>query len=254
MKQRSIAAVLAACVFLLVPQSGAQPALIHVFASNGVRAVVEDLQSQCENAIGHSLAIEYSAAALLKQKIESGAPFDVVLLTREATDELIKEGKVSAESRVDLGRAVVGLGIRAGAVKPDISTPDALKRTLLNAKSITYAKDGASRVLNEKLYDRLGIAAEMKPKIILQSVPGRPQTSVADGQAEMVMTLVSEILPANGVELVGPLPQEFAAYVSFRGGVSANTRNAEASRAVLEFFTSANATRAYRARGLVQAR
>ena len=254
MKQRFIAAVLAACVVLLVPQSKAQPTLIHVLASNGVRAVVEDLQLQCRNAIGHPLAIEYSAAALLKQKIEAGEPFDVVLLTAEATDELIEEGKVSAESRVDLGRAVVGLGVRAGAVNPDISTPDALKRALLNAKSITYAKDGASRVLNEKLFDRLGISVEMKPKIILQSVPGRPQIAVADGQAEMVMTLVSEILPAKGVELVGPIPQELAAYVNFRGGVSANTRNAEASRAVLEFFASANAADAYRARGLVQAR
>jgi len=231
----------------------AQPSPIHVLVSNGVRAVVEDLQPQCEKAIGHPLSIEYSAAALLKQKVDAGEPFDVALLTTEVTDELIKEGKVAADSRADLGRVGVGVGIRAGAPKPDISTPDALKRTLLNAKSITYAKDGAARVLIEQIYDRLGIANEIKPKIMLQSVPGRPQTAVADGQAEMVMTLVSEILPVKGIELVGPVPKELQSYVSFRGGVSANTKNTETSRAVVKFFTSSKAAPAYKARGLEQA-
>jgi molybdate transport system substrate-binding protein len=145
----------------------------------------------------------------------------------------------------------VGVGIRAGEPKPDISAPDALKQTLLNAKSITYAKDGAARILIEKIYGRLGIANEVKPKIMLQSVPGRPQTAVADGQAEMVMTLVSEILPVKGIELVGPVPKELQSYVSFRGGVSANTKNAEASRAVVKFFTSSKSAPAYKARGLV---
>jgi len=249
MKIRSVAAVIFGAASLL-----AQPASIRVLVSNGVRAVVEDLQPQCEKTIGHPLAIEYSAAALLKQNVDAGEQFDVAFLTTEVTDELIKEGKVTAESRVDLGRVGVGIGIRAGAPKPDISSPDALKRTLLNAKSITYAKDGAARKLIEKIYDRLGITNEVQPKIMLQSVPGRPQTAVADGQAEMVMTLISEILPVKEVELVGPVPKELQSYVSFRGGVSADTKNAEASRAVVKFFTSSKAAAAYRARGLEPAR
>ena len=249
---RTIAA--ATVGFLVFTASAlAQSAPIHVLVSNGVRPVMEDLQSQCERAIGHPLAVEYSAAALLKQKIDSGEPFDVALLTTEVIDQLIKGGKIAEDSRADLGRVGVGVGIRAGAPKPDISTPDAMKRTLLNAKSITYAKDGASRVLIEKMYDRLGITNEVKPKIILQSVPGRPQTAVADGEAEMVLTLVSEILPVKGVELVGPLPKELQSYVSFRGGVSANTKNSEASRAVVKFFTSSKAAPAYKAKGLEQA-
>ena len=170
--------------------------------------------------------------------------------TMEAMNQLIKEGKIPADSRVDLGRVGVGVGIRSGAPKPDISSPEAFKRTLLSAKSITYAKDGAARVLIEKIYDRLGIASEVKPKIILQSVPGTPQTAVADGHAEMVMTLISEILPVKGIELLGPVPKELQSYVSFRGGVSANTKNAEAGRAVVKFFTSAKAAPAYKARGL----
>jgi molybdate transport system substrate-binding protein len=256
MKPSSFAGAMAASAFLfafpLVPRAAAQP--VHVLVSNGVRAVVEDLQAQCEKAVGHPLAIEFSAAALLKQKVDAGEQFDVALLTTEVTDELITEGKIPADSRGDLGRVGVGLGVRSGVPKPDISTPDALKRTLLNAKSITYAKDGAARVLIEKIYDRLGISDQVKPKIILQSVPGRPQTAVADGQAEIVMTLISEILPVKGIELVGPVPKELQSYVSFRGGVSAKTRNAETSRAVVKFFTSAQAAPAYKARGLDPAR
>jgi molybdate transport system substrate-binding protein len=239
---------------LLAASAVAQPAPIHVLVSNGVRAVMEDLRPQCEKAVGHPLTVEYSAAALLKQKVDAGEPFDVALLTTEVTDQLIKEGKIAADSLADLGRAGVGVGIRAGAPKPDISTPDAMKRALLNAKSITYAKDGAARVLIEKMYDRLGITSEVKPKIILQNVPGRPQTAVADGEVEMVLTLVSEILPVKGVELVGPVPKELQSYVSFRGGVSTNTKNSEASRAVVRFFTSSKAAPAYRVRGLEQAR
>ncbi len=245
MKLRLVAASIFGAAALL-----AQPAPIHVLVSNGVRAVVEDLQSQCEKAVGHPLAIQYSAAALLKQKVDAGEQFDVALLTTEVTDELIKEGKIPADSRVDLGRVGVGVGIRSGAPKPDISSPEAFKRTLLSAKSITYAKDGAARVLIEKIYDRLGIANEVKPKIILQSVPGTPQTAVADGHAEMVMTLISEILPIKGIELLGPVPKELQSYVSFRGGVSANTENAEASRAVVKFFISPKVAPAYKNRGL----
>src|SRR5579864_8052121 len=134
MKARSL---IAAITILFAQFAAAQPTPVHVLVSNGVRAVVEDLQSQCEKAIGHPLAIEYSAAALLKQKVDAGQQFDVALLTTEVTDELIKEGKVSADSRVDLGRVGVGVGIRSGAPKPDIRTPDAMKLTLLHAKSIT---------------------------------------------------------------------------------------------------------------------
>jgi molybdate transport system substrate-binding protein len=241
-------------IFGVVSLLAAQPAPIHLIVSNGVRAVVEDLQPQCEKAVGHPLTVEYGAAALLKQKVDAGEPFDVALLTTEAADQLIQEGKIAAGSGVNVARVGVGVGIRAGAPKPDISTPDALKRTLLNAKSITYAKEGAARVLIEKIYERLGIADQVKPKVVLQSPPGNPQTAVADGQVEMVMTLVSEILPVKGIELVGPVPKELQSYVSYRGCVSANTKDPEASRAVAKFFTSSKAAAAYKARGLEQAR
>ena len=256
--KRSAAAAIAVSIygfaFLFSHDASAQAPPVRVFVSNGVRAVVEELQPQCERAIGHPLAIEYSAAALLKKKIDAGEPFDAVLLTTEVTDELIKEGKVTSASGSDLGRVGVGIGIRSGAPKPDISTPDALKRALLDAKSITYAKEGAARVLIERIYDRLGIMNEVKPKIILQAVPGNPQTAVAEGKAEMVMTLVSEILPVHGIELVGPVPKDLQNYVSFRGGVGANAKNREAGQALVKFFSGSKAAPVYKSKGFEPAR
>lgn len=240
--------------FAVAPLVPAQSTPLRIFVSNGVRAVVEELQPQCERAVGNRLTLEYSAAAVLKKKIDDGAAFDVALLTTEVTDQLIKEGKVTSASRADLARAGVGIGIRAGAPKPDIGTPDALKRALLSAKSITYAKDGAARVLIERIYDRLGIADEVQPKIILQAVPGTPQKAVASGAAEMVMTLVSEILPAPGIQLVGPVPMELQSYVTFRGGISAKTKNTEAAQAVVKFFSGPQAAAVYKAKGLEPAR
>ena len=258
MTKRSAAPAIALFIFgftlSFAQDASAQGAPLRVFVSNGVRAVVEELQPQCERAIGLPLAIEYSAAALLKKKIDAGEPFDAVLLTSEVTDALIKEGKVTSGSRADLARVGVGVGIRSGAPKPDISTPDALKRALLNTKSITYAKEGAARVLIEKIYDRLGISNDVRPKIILQAVPGNPQTAVAQGQAEMVMTLVSEILPVHGIELVGPVPKELQSYVSFRGGVGANAKNAEAGAEVVKFFSGSKAASIYKAKGMEPAR
>ena len=253
--RRSISLVAAAFGFLpLAPTAPAQSTPVRIFVSNGVRAVVEELQGQCERAIGHPLVLEYSAAAVLKKKIDDGEAFDAALLTTEVTDQLIKEGKVTSASRADLARAGVGIGIRAGAPKPDIGTPDTLKRALLNAKSITYAKDGAARVLIERIYDRLGIADEVQPKVLLQAVPGTPQKAVAKGEAEMVMTLVSEILPAPGIQLVGPVPKELQSYVSFRGGISAKTKDAEAAQAVVKFFSGPQAAAIYKAKGLEPAR
>jgi molybdate transport system substrate-binding protein len=250
MKLRSITGI--AVGFTLAYSTAAQPVPLRVFASNGIKAVVEELQPKCERAIGHPLAIEFNSAAVLKQRIDGGEAFDVALLTKETLDALIKEGKVTARTRTDLARAGIGVGIRAGAPKPDISTPDAMKRALLNAKSVTYAKEGASRLLLEKMYERLGITNEMKPKVILQTVSGRPQSAVAEGQAEMVLTLIPEILPVHGIQLAGPLPGDLQSYVNFRAGVSTNSNNAEAGIALIRFLTSAAAAPAYKAKGMEQ--
>lgn len=235
---------------LLFAQAGGAQTPVKVLASNGVRGVMESLLPQCERAIGRPLAMQYGSSTGLLQAIAKDNQFDVVILTTEAIDSLIKDGKIAPGTRADIARAGIGVGVRAGATKPDIGTSDALKQTLLKAKSITYAQDGASRVYLEKMFDRLGIGGEVKPKIILEQGSPGAGARVANGGAEMVMTLVSEILPMPGVELVGPLPAQLQSYVSFAAGVGAKAANAEAGKALITFLKSPVAAPAFKPKGM----
>ena len=223
---------------------------MRVLASNGVRAMIEQLQPQCERAIGHPLTVQFNSTAGLKQRIDAGEPFDVAILTSEGVDDLIKAGKITSASRAELARCGIGLGIRKGAPKPDIGTPDALKRTLQNAKSITYAQDGASRVYLEKMFNHLGIANDLKPKIVLLEGSTRATASLAGGKVELVLTLISEIIPVHGIELAGPLPPELQSYVNFGAGASPNAKNVEAAHALIQFLKGPKAAAAYRAQGM----
>jgi molybdate transport system substrate-binding protein len=174
----------------------------------------------------------------------------VAVVTSDLLDTLIKDGRIRADSRAGVARAGVGVGIRAGAPRPDISSPDALKRTLQNAKSVTYARDGASRAHIDKMFDRFGIAEAMKPKTILEQGSIRSTARVVQGDAEIVMTLVSEILPIKGIELVGPLPPAVQNYVSFAAGVSPKVNDAAAAKALVGFLTGPEAAPAFKARGM----
>ncbi|MCU1339100.1 MAG: molybdenum transporter substrate-binding protein [Bryobacterales bacterium] len=216
----------------------AQNAPVHVLASNGVKAVIEELQPQAERAIGRPLAIEFDTSSSVKKRIESGEAFDVAILTSDVIGDLARAGKIAAGSRTEIARCGIGIGVRSGAAKPDIHSSDALKKTLLAAKSITYAQDGASRVHILEMEDKLGIADKMKAKTILEQGSVRSNARVADGSAEMVLTLVSEILPAKGVQLVGPLPAEVQHYVDFATGISPNSKNTDAGKALAKFFAS----------------
>ena len=142
---------LALAVTLFVSLAGAQTAApIRVLASNGVKAVIEELQPQSEKAIGHPLSIQYNSTASLQQKIEAGEPFDVAVLTSEAIAGLVKAGKVAKGTSTELARCGVGVGVRAGAEKPDIHSSEALKRTLLDAKSVAYAEDARANRISIK--------------------------------------------------------------------------------------------------------
>ncbi len=235
---------------LLLSASAFAQAPIHVLASNGVKGVVEKLQPQMEHAAGHPLAIQYGTTASFRQKIAAGEPFDLVLLTSEAVDDLAKEGKVAAASRTSLARCGVGIGIRQGATKPDIGTPAALKQALLNAKSITYVAKGASRHTIEAALAHLGIADQMKAKTQLAQASGPAGESVANGQAQMLITLVSEIVTVHGVELVGPLPNEVQGYIHFSAGVGAKAENAEGAKKVIQFLSSSAAAPTYKSSGM----
>src|ERR1041384_2069581 len=124
-------------IFLCALMAHAQSNGLRVMASNGVKGVIDELRAQCEKAIGRPLAIDFNTSASVKQRIQSGEAFDVAILTTEVIDDLIKSGKLAAAGRADIARSGIGFGVRAGAKRPDLSTPEAVKKAMLNAKSIT---------------------------------------------------------------------------------------------------------------------
>jgi molybdate transport system substrate-binding protein len=163
-------------------------------------------------------------------------------------DDLIKSGKASGP-RLDLARSGIGVSIKKGARKPDISTAEAFKQTLLAAKSVAYTSTGASGVYFASLTEKLGIADAIKAKS--HTVPGGPAAElVARGEAELAIQQISELLPVAGTELVGPLPPEFQSITVFSGGVSAKAANLAGARALLAFLTSPDAIATIRLKGM----
>ena len=252
MRIRRIAAVAITIIgIVLILSAGvhAQKPAIRVLASNGVQGALNEIIPQCEHAIGHSLAVDFGTTASIKPRIEGGEAFDFTILTADAVDGLIKEGKVAAYSRTSVARVGIGIGIRAGARKPDVSTPEALKKTLLSAKAITYAAAGASRPPTDKMLASMGIADALKSKTLLLSGAEETAAAVRDGKAEILITLISEIKSAKGLELAGPLPNEFQAYISFAAAINPNAKNADTAKAV-KYLTGPKAAAAYKAKGM----
>src|SRR5438093_7423052 len=177
----------------------AQTTQLRVLASNGMKAVIEEIRPRLEREAGRPLAIEFNTSVAIRQRIERGDAFDVAILTTEVIDELAKAGKIASGSIANLGRSGIGFGVRAGAAKPDVRTPEAVKRTLLNAKSLTWVTAGASRVHIDRMNEALGIASDTKSKTVLTQTVDESLAIVAEGKTEMIVTLTSEILPEKGV-------------------------------------------------------
>jgi molybdate transport system substrate-binding protein len=249
MKASALAFAAVVFVSMLVQNALAQDAA-RVLVSNGLKAALEELQPSCERAIGRPLALEFNSTAALKTKINAGDRFDVALITTEAIDDLIKHNKLSAGSRTELGRSALVIGIRAGAPRADIGSQEALKRRLLQAKSIAYPRDGASRGYIEKMFAGLGIADNLREKIVLTNGSKLAAESVAAGQNELVLTLASETAPVPGIEVLGPLPDGLAYDVHFAGAASAETTKAEAVKALLSFLKGPQAAELFKSKGI----
>jgi molybdate transport system substrate-binding protein len=257
MTARAIAAIVATTTGLLcliARPAGAQNTspntALRVLVSNGMKGSMEELQPQVEKAIGRSLAIQFGSTASLKKRIETGEAFDVTIITTEAIGDLVAQGKLAGASQTDVGRSELGIGIRAGAPRPDIHTPEALKRTLQAAPSITYPQDGASRGWIETMFEKMGIAADVKPKIILAPGSGPATESVAAGRAAMVITLFSEIVPIRGVEILGPLPGDYKLAIRFAAAANATSPNAGAGTALIAFLAGPAAAPVLKAKGI----
>jgi molybdate transport system substrate-binding protein len=247
MRMQTVIATLVA-VLSGTTTSYAQGHAVRVLISNGFRAVFDELVPACERSIGHRVTAQSGTSTSLIDKVKAGESFDVAIMTTEAMESLAKSGKVAA--RTPLGRSGIGIGSRAGAQKPDITTADALKKTFLAAKSVTYAGDGASRPHIERMMVTLGIADVMSKKTILEQGSVRAAARVASGDAELLITLVSEILPAPGVELVGPLPVQFQNYVSFAGAAGVKSDNAAAAKSLISCLSGPNVAATLKAKGM----
>ena len=218
--------------------------------SNGLKGLMEELSPECAKTIGVPLAIQYSSTFGLRKKIEAGEVFDATVITSEAVTELTKQGKLAEGSSAYLGRSPLGIGIRTGARKMDIRTVAALKQSLLEAQSITYPQDGATRGFIDEMFEKLGIAAQVKPKIILAPTSGASTANVATGKAEFVITLFSEIVPVKGIQVLGPLPGEYATYVNFTAAASTGAQNIDGAKKFIAFMSGPKAAPLLKAKGL----
>jgi len=236
-----------------LPQPKPGTAALTVVSSNGYQAVLEDLAPKFERAKNQKLAVTYDLASTLKQRIESGLAFDLAILTPAAVDDLIKSGRIAPDSRTPLARAGLGFAVRAGARKPDVKTADAFKRSLAEAKSVAYVKEGASGVAFAALVQRLGIAEALKPKTKLTATRDEVGDLLRRGDAELGVLPISEILPMPGVELGGAFPADVQSYIVMVAGASAKSANASAVRELIAFLTAPAARPVIAAKGMERA-
>jgi molybdate transport system substrate-binding protein len=247
-----IVAALVLCGSLAQP-SVARAEQITVLCSNGFKAVLQDLAPQFEKATKHEVVIRYSVSAELKRRIEGGEPFDVAILTPGLIDDLIKTKRVAADSRAPLARSGFALAIRRGAPKPDVRTVEALKATLLASRSIAFAKEGSGGVYLMALLKKLGLTDQMAPKLKPTTTGDDVSHAVAQGEAELGVLPLSEILPVPGVEVAGTFPTDVQDYSVMVAGVGASAGHSAAGRALIEFLTSAAAFPVIQKKGMERA-
>ena len=201
---------------------------------------------QFEKASGNKLKIVYAATNPLKAQIEKGEAFDAAILGVAATDDLLKQGKLAAGSRVDIASSMLGVTVRKGGPKPDIATTKAFTKTMLDAKTVAFSKAGLTADYLKVLFQKLGIADAMQPKF----VDYRSAEAVAEGKAEIGITQISEILPITGAELVGPLPADIQQRTVFPAAISAASKEPAAAKALLKYLTSPEAAKVIKSKGL----
>ncbi len=233
--------------------AGACPAAeLKLLTAGAFKSTVLALLPEYERTSGNKVSVENDTVGALMKRIEAGESFDVVVMTPAAVDKLASEGKVISGSRTNLARVGVGVMVKAGASKPDISTVEAFKKALLEAKSISFidpASGGSSGIYVEKLLERLGIADQVKPKEKLKQ-GGYVADYVESGQAELGIHQISEIVPHAGVALVGPLPKEIQNYTVYAAGIGTATRAAAAAKELIASLSGPSAQALFKSKGM----
>ena len=245
-------AVATAISSLLSVGTMASAAEIKVLSALALQSSFNGLLPEFEKSSGHKVTTVYGPAGALVARVQKGEDVDVAIVLGPQIANLLKEGKIVEGSRVDIAKVGISVFMRKGAAKPDVSSVDALKRSVLAAKSVAYvdpATGGASGIYMAKLFDELGLAAEMKPKTKLTPPPPAAFEIVASGEVEMGFNQTSEILAAQGVDVAGPLPAEVQNYSVFAAGIVGSSKQADAAKALVSFLSSPAASTLMKARG-----
>jgi molybdate transport system substrate-binding protein len=229
--------------------SGANAAEIKVLATAAHIDSFKDIVPQFERASGHKVTVAYNASPVTMKNIEAGENFDVVVAISGPMNEVAKKGFLAADERPVVSSVGLGAAVRAGAPKPDISSPDAFKQALLKAKAVSILPESVNGKHFISVFERLGIGDEMKAKIVPAKAPGDVPGAVAKGDAEIAL-FISNGLRAPGVDYVGPVPTEFQQTLVFTAATSSKSREPEAARAFIKHLMSPAAAAVMKSKGM----
>jgi molybdate transport system substrate-binding protein len=244
-----------AVVLCLLAATGmAQAAEIDALITTAMKAAIDELVPPFEHASGHHVRVSYGPSGGIARRFIAGEPADVIIIDSGVLDELIKQGKV-VPGRTDIARTAIGIAVRKGALRPDVSSPEALKRTLLAAESVGHtapAGGGITAAHIVSLFEKLGIAAEMTPKVKLAAggPSGRVSVLVSSGEVEIGLQQVSELMSNPEVEVVGMLPPELQQITTYSAAITASAKQPDAGRALIRFLAAPAATAIYKTKGL----
>ncbi|SDE01395.1 substrate-binding domain-containing protein [Belnapia rosea] len=246
--------LLLGAVALLALAGTAAAAEIHVLTSGGLTAAYRALAPEFERATGHRLVTAQgasmgSAPDAIPQRLARGEPADVLLLAGSALDRLIAEGRAMPGSRTDIAESRIGMAVRAGAPRPDIASMEGFRRALLAARSIAYSASASGVYIETEMYRRMGLADELMPKS-RKILSERVGSVVARGEAEIGFQQISELLPIQGIDFLGPIPAELQQVTVFSAGLAAGAREPEAAHALIRFLASPEARDTLRRTGL----
>ena len=244
-----ISRLIIAATGTLLLSSLADAAELKVLSTQATEEAYRELVPQFEKDTGHKVTTVFTGTLDANKRLAAGETYDLLIMSGPSIDEHIKAGKVVPGSRVDLAKSGVGMGVKAGAPKPDISTTEALKKTLLAAKSIGYST-GPSGVYVIGLFQRMGIADEVKGKLKQTPTGVFVGSIIASGEAEIGFQQVSELSHFAGVDYVGPLPADIQQFTTFSSGIVAGTKEADAAKALVKFITAPAAAAAFKKRGM----
>jgi molybdate transport system substrate-binding protein len=242
-------AILLSAAFIMTPAASLQAAEIKVIAGGSMTASMNALAAPFEKASGHKLSIHFDSTPNIIARVNSGTPFDVVVVPVDVFKDATAKARFAPGPTVDIARVGYGVIVRTGAPKPDISTPDAFKTALLAAPSIAFLPASAAGAYVTKVFERLGISEEMKAKTKVQAAPAQIAPAVAKGEAELGVFLTN-VLVAPGVELVGPFPGDLQQELVFTSAVAADTKEADAAKALIDYLKTQEATTIIKAAGM----